>query len=227
MIRGVYRAAAAMLTGLLRQDIHASNLANAETVGFKRSLARAAAAGEGQGNPWIVSGIDLSPGDLRMTEAPLDVALRSRGYFVVDTGSGRQYTRDGHFTLDAQGMLVNGQGHRVLGLRGPMRLEGSRTEIADDGSVYSDGLFVDKLLIVDFPTQAEINREAGSGVVADRSPAQVARYTVVQGALEASNVNAIEELTAMQSGFRIYEANAAAVSQLDRTLGKLIEAATG
>lgn len=216
MIRGVYRAAAAMLTEMLRQDAHAHNLANADTTGFKRLVPRTGG---------VVT--DMAPGDLRMTQAPLDVALRSGGYFVVDTGAGRVYTRNGHFTLGPEGLLVNGQGFRVLGLRGPIRLRGARIEITDDGSLYADGRFVDKLLVVDFPAGAVLERGQDARVAADRAPAQVARYAVVQGALEASNVNPILEVSAMQSGLRIYEANARAISQHDRALGKLIEVTTG
>lgn len=216
MIRGVYRAAAAMLTEMLRQDARAHNLANADTAGFKRLVPR-----EGG----VVT--DMTLGDLRMTAAPLDVALRSGGYFVVDTGAGRLYTRNGHFTLGPEGLLVNGQGFRVLGLRGPIQVRGARIDITRDGSLYADGRFVDKLLVIDFPAGAGLEREKDSGVGADQAPAQVPNYAVVQGALEASNVSPIHEMAAMQSGLRIYEANARAISQHDRTLGKLIESTTG
>ncbi len=224
MNRSVYCAASAMLTEMLKQDVHSHNLANANTTGFKRCLAEAVPNGNGSAP---AGNADLRPGPLRVTDAPLDVALQSPGYFVLQTPTGRQYTRNGHFTLDAGGMLANGQGQRVLGRLGPIHLAGGRVEIAADGAIYRNGQFVDKLLVANFAPGSQIAHDANGGVVGSGTPAQVGSFTVVSGAIEQSNVNPMEELAAIRNGFRVYEANAKVITTADNTLAKLIDAATG
>lgn len=226
MIRGIYRAAGAMLTEMVRQDIRANNLANADTVGFKRCLARVIRAGDVQSEPRITGEVDSSPGAVKMTDAPLDVALQTEGYFVVNTPTGPRYTRDGHFSLNQDRVLVNGQGYPVMGEGGQIVLNGSRLEIGQDGSIYSDGARVGKFLVVNYPTMTQLGRADGSAVTGSATPTPVAAYSVVPGGLETSNVNAITEMTAMTSGYRIYEANAKAIEYTDRSLAQLIKAST-
>lgn len=226
MLREVYRSAATMFSELLRQDVHAHNLANADTTGFKRCIARAVTGGNPQNQTVVSQSVDLRPGEVKQTGSTLDVALRSPGYFVVDTGAGRLYTRNGHFTLDSQGYLVTTGGYRVLGTQGPLRLTGSNTLIAEDGTVYSDKQRVDRLLVVDFPSQSALRHQTGSAMTGSQGPVPVAAASVMQGALEGSNVDPVVEVVAMTDGYRLYEANARAINAADQTLGKLIEATT-
>ena len=144
MVRGVYHAASAMLSQMIKQDVHAHNLANADTTGFKRCLTRIVTAQPGASAQALTSSTDFAQGDVRPTGCPLDVALKGRGYFVVDTGSGRQYTRDGHFSINSTGTLVNSQGLPVLGRGGQIALSAGEARIAEDGGVYSGGRLVDK-----------------------------------------------------------------------------------
>lgn len=226
MIQGIYQAAAAMVGELTRQDIHAHNLANADTNGFKRMVARLIRGGDPRQQGVVAQSVDLAPGELQPTGAPLDLALRGSGYFVLDTGAGRQYTRNGHFTLDRSGYLVNGQGYRVMGTRGPIRVTGGQVQVADDGTVTSDGKAVDRLLVVDFGATGQLRRGANTTLTGTPAPTQVASAAVVQGYLETSNVQPVVEMVGMTEGYRIYEANAKAISEVDRSLGRLIEAAT-
>lgn len=226
MIQGVYNAAAAMLSEVLRQDVHVNNLANANTVGFKRHLARVIRSGPERQWVSVSTDVDARPGDLMSTDNPLDVALRSDGYFVLDTGAGRHYTRNGQFTVDHEGFLTNREGFRALGVGGQIHLADGPAKIAEDGCVYSDGTLVDRLLVVDFPEGTVLGRDAGGGVVGDRTPAQVAHVSLVDGAIERSNVNSIQELSVIRRGYRIYEANARVINTVDRGLARLIEAST-
>lgn len=226
MIQGIYQAAAAMVAELVRQDIHAHNLANADTNGFKRTVARLVRGGDPRQQGVVAQSVDLTPGALQPTGAPLDLALRGSGFLVLDTGAGRQYTRNGHFMLDRNGFLVNGRGYRVLGTRGPIRVTGGQVQVADDGTVSSDGKAVDRLLVVDFAASGQLQHTANTGLAATPAPTQMVRANVVQGYLEASNVQPVVEIVGMTEGFRIYEANAKAITEADRSLGRLIDAAT-
>jgi flagellar basal-body rod protein FlgG len=225
MIPGVYRAAAAMLRSLIQQDIHAHNLANANTPGFRACLSQVVPARGGQS---VVGGsVDMRPGDIRPTGNSLDVALRTGGFFVLDTGAGRRFTRNGRFGISADRYLVSAEGFRVLGTRAPIRLNGTQVEIAQDGTVHCDGKVVDRLLVVEFPAQTQLSHGPATAIIGNRAPTQVAAVSLEPGALEDSNVIPTLELTAMTAGFRVYEANAGTVSQLDRSLERLIAATTG
>src|SRR5256714_3183439 len=120
MIYGLYLSATGVVTNSYRQDVIANNLANAETVGFKKDLAsfverRTAAAerglGSGSSDPmmehltgglWTLpTTVDVSQGELEATGHNLDCAVVSKGYFLAQDGKGQQnLTRDGRFAID-------------------------------------------------------------------------------------------------------------------------------
>lgn len=103
------------------------NIANAGTTGFKGSRAEfqdmMAKSLKGiDGGDQIGSGAILAhvkqlytQGDISRTESITDLALSGNGFFAVDTGNGRAFTRDGSFNFDKEGYLINGDGHKVLG----------------------------------------------------------------------------------------------------------------
>jgi flagellar basal-body rod protein FlgF len=227
MTQGIYRSAGAMLTEMLREDIHSNNLANASTNGFKRSLGAVVSGGDATAQQWVSRSVDLTPGRLEMTNSPLDLALTGSGYFVVAGANGNTYTRDGKFLRDSQGYLVDSQGQRVQGQQGDIRLSGTDITVTSAGAVVSGGQVVDTLRVVDFPRTSAVGVAAGAQITGTATPVAVANPGVVQGALETSNVNPVMELSAIRNGYRIYEANARAVTQVDQSLQRLIESATG
>jgi len=212
---------------MLREDIHSNNLANASTNGFKRSLGKVVNGGDATAQSWVSRSVDLTPGRLQTTDAPLDLALTGSGYFVLAGASGPTYTRDGQFTRDAQGFLVSSQGLRVQGQRGDIRLGGTDVTVNSSGAVMSGGRVVDTLRVVDFGRQSSLSLAADAQLGATGTPVAVTNPGILQGVLETSNVNPVIELGAITNGYRIYEANARAVTQVDQSLQRLIEAATG
>ncbi|MBE3590235.1 MAG: flagellar hook protein FlgE [Firmicutes bacterium] len=137
MMRALFSGVSGLQNHQLRMDVVANNIANVNTIGFKASRAlfteamnqalRGASAPQqnrGGTNPAQVglgvalASIDtiLSPGNTQVTGENTDLAIQGNGYFVLDTGSGRVYTRAGAFKLDGNGYLVDaGTGDRVLG----------------------------------------------------------------------------------------------------------------
>ena len=134
MLRGLYTAASAMVAQTARQDVYANNLANVNSVGFRRGetvlgqfpadlLAAVGAAGQASGGvAATMPGLDLTQGPLVSTDRPQDLALTGDAFFTVQTPKGQAYTRDGRFQLDAQRRLTTLQGNLVLGERGPITL---------------------------------------------------------------------------------------------------------
>ena len=248
LLRGLYTGASGMLVGLHEMDVVANNLANASTVGFrtadtvqrafpdlliqkveKRGLgpetSSTSIGGLGLGATIDGTYTDFSPGALRPTENPLDMALLEPDvFFTVNTADGRRYTRNGAFQLDPNGELVTSNGDQVLGMRGPIRIRGGKVDIDADGFVYVDDVVVDRLLITTFAAPDMLQRGAAQCFVAlpEAGVFPAAEFTVAQGNLEQSNVNVVKELVKMINVQRAYEANQKAVRAADDTLGKLV-----
>lgn len=232
MIRGIYIAASGMLAESARQDVVASNLANATTTGFKRSVATTGTFGEmlvrNMGMPGApevgplnlgaqVIGIDAieTQGALRFTGNRLDLALIGEGHFTVDTANGRRYTRDGSFALDANGRLVTKGGDPVLGVNGPIILDRGEVRITADGTVTQDGAVRGRLLLTAL-APGSIAREGDSLLTGTPQGAPTAR--VRQNHLEGSTVNVVSEMVELIRVMRSFEANQKAVHAHDEAL---------
>ena len=246
MIRGMYASAAGMLTGIARQDLYAGNLANAETVGYRRlgcgtrsfALALNSVSADGQqlrggGGP-VAEVLDVSEGALKQTGNRFDLAITGSGFLAVQTPQGIRYTRDGRLQLNAAGRLVDARGNAVVGVNGAIDTgtaagtaapRGSVAprdiEVSETGQVKSGGKFVGELLIADLPA-ASLKPAGDNLYTSSAMPQRSVTARVVQGSLEDSNASAVRELGAMLRNSRYYEANAAALRQQDQTVEGLV-----
>ena len=232
MIRGMYASAAGMLTGIARQDLYAGNLANANTVGYRRlgcgtrsfglALKSVSEGGEqlrGGAGP-VDEVLDLAEGALKTTGSRFDVAISGPGFLAVQTPQGVRYTRDGRLQANAAGLLADARGNPVVGANGTIGVKGD-IDISETGQVKSGGKFVGELLIADLP--AASLKPAGDNLYASSAtPQRSVAARIVQGSLEDSNASAMQELAAMMRNSRYYEANAAALRQQDQTLEGLV-----
>jgi flagellar basal-body rod protein FlgF len=248
MLYGLYLSATGVMTNSYRQDVIANNLANSETVGFKKDLAmfrqRPTAAEEmpgktGWSNPLFegIGGgtyaeptvVDTSEGGLEHTGNKLDAAIQGTGFFTVDDHGTTKLTRNGQFMIDSNGMLVTTNGKQnVLDSQGnpiklDSRLEG-QTNIAQDGTISQGNAIAGKLGVVDVPDPAKLTNEGGTlfsyPTPGDFTPATT---SVVHGeTVENANVDSATELTALMDTQRQLEANANMIHYQDSTLDKLI-----
>lgn len=215
--------------------VAANNIANIDTAGFKveqlmqQTDPGAPARDAGLAGPAqfvLDNGLarDFSQGDLRQTGAPLDLAIAGSGFFRISTPQGERYTRDGHFSVDAQNRLVTKQGYPVLDDAGAEivldPLQPSPT-ISRDGVVSQGGLRVAKLGVVDFPSASVLSKQ-GDNLYANTSnaqPAPAANAQVQQGMIEGSNVKPVLEVTNLIQIQRAYEQ----VSQMINNINDLSE----
>jgi len=167
---------------------------------------------------------DLSPGALRYTGNPLDLALEGPGFFTVETPAGVRFTRDGRFTLDAGGWLVTLEGYRVLGEAGPIRVQGRDVQVTENGEVWVDGAPAGVLALRNFADPQGLVREGSSlWAATDWSGApQPAAARVHAGHLEVSNVNVVTAMVELIAAYRSYEANQRVIQAYDQTLGKAV-----
>lgn len=138
--------------------------------------------------------VDRHDGALVQTGRPLDLALQGPGFFQVSDGTRTFLTRNGQFTLGADGRVVDARGRVLLGQAGPLSLTGDAIAIGEDGSIRADGQAVDSLALVDVPADVPLD-VLGEGLYAapDGGTADSAAK-VHQGALEGSNVDPGHEM---------------------------------
>ena len=208
-------------------DVIANNIANVSTPGFKRDSAKfeeyvaMMRPAEGQKGLQAVSFVkdagvtrDTGQGNIEQTGAPLDLAISGKGYFAVQTPAGLRYTRDGHFSLDGSGNLVTSQGYQVQGDGGAITIAPTDGDIniAPDGMISSVvrgvGNQLGKIKVVDFADNSLLTKQGSSLYSTGQTPNTPATVNIRQGALEASNVQPVIEISKMLEVQRAYEATA-------------------
>jgi flagellar basal-body rod protein FlgF len=190
-------------------EIISNNIANAESNGFKADLAvylKSDNLKNGNRNPTpnLISAVDLSDGTLTKTGRDLDVAIQGRGFFSVETPLGVRYTRNGGFAINAEGSLVDAAGNSVVGDSGTilMSAEDSSVEIGENGEIYgvnSEGRNLrGTLSVVKFEDESVLQK-VGNGFFKTDSSGESATvledYKILQGGIESSNVNQVNQLT--------------------------------
>ncbi len=219
MERGLYIAASGMLAEMVRQDQIANDLANASTPGYKpdratqRSFAELLLSNQQSGQPVGGLGLgveidsivtDLSPGPVRDTGEPLDLAVEGEGFFAVNTPQGVRYTRNGQFAATAQGTLATAQGYEVLGQNGqPVRLAANGT--VDPSTV---GIFA-------VPNAQKQGDSLFTGAAAGQAAGRVRA-----GALEGSGADPSRSMGDLIASFRTFEAGQRVIRTIDDTLEK-------
>lgn len=217
MDAGLYIAAQGMLAEQVRQSQLANNLSNASTPGYKpdqgeqRSfdamLLQNTATGQTIGT--LQAGVsidkvvtDVSPSALRQTGNPLDFGIAGSGFFAVQTAQGVRYTRDGQFSSNANGDLVDEQGDPVLSQNGsPIKVSAKGTVAASAVGVFN----------VSNPVKQGNNYFTGAA-------AGRATGVVRSGELEESGVDSIQTMTDMISSLRAYQSGQSAIQSIDQTM---------
>ncbi|WP_439411921.1 flagellar basal body rod protein FlgF [Enterobacter ludwigii] len=221
MDKFLYTAVSGATRNLSQQQIHANNLANVNTDGFRQDLERAQSeqlTGEGYSSRVLVQaqngGVDMTSGSVHETGRNLDVAIKGSGLIALREGNREVYTRNGHIEMGPDGALtVNGL--PVVGDNGPIILptfksvsignDGIISVIPDDGDT-TQSLDVDRLKLVNVP-DGSLSKDANGFLftTALRNPRNEA-VEVASGHLETSNVSAMGEMIASLSLNRQFEA---------------------
>ncbi|MGE0481718.1 MAG: flagellar hook-basal body protein [Phycisphaerae bacterium] len=244
MIQGLYQSAAGMLTNEYRQSVVANNLANADTVGFKRDIATlaerlpAARAGERNGpsnealdalsgGVWLGrTYTDFSPGAFQTTDNPLDLALEGPGFFAVEKDGQRLYTRDGRIVRDPAGRLLSAaDGAAILDEGGRPIVVNPHAPppfIDETGALWQNGATVGRVGVFDFEHPGALQKAGASRFSAgEQTPLRV--YPGVRGGhVELSGVQPVSELVSMIEASRAYQLNAQMITLQDQAAGRLI-----
>ena len=174
---------------------------------------------------------DFTTGTLRETGGPLDLALTDQGFFAFtvtnpDGTISEMFSREGAFTLAADGTLVTMTGSRVQNAGGGnIVIPDGIISITDEGRIYSNDTFVDTLRMVNFTNLNALQKTRGSyWRLRDDVETEMIAYggRVEQGFLENSNINPVQEMVQLIALHRAYEANARMVQIHDETLGQAV-----
>lgn len=256
MIEGIYISGSGMLPKSARQETIANNLANVEVPGFKkdslflREMREAVKRKSGDYPNWRINRLegnwtDFDQGQLRHTGDMFDLALSGKGFFTIQTPQGIQYTRNGNFAKNSQGVLVTPLGYPVLDtngaeiaipdnfqvpivdasgkVRGRDELSGEDQEIATIQIVDFPELY-DRNARAQTPYQAPLQKSRDGLFVSSPATPQVPAegFEVAQGFLEDSNVQPVLEMVKMIDVFRTFEADYKAIQIQDSTLERAV-----
>ncbi len=224
---------------LAKQDIHAQNLANTSTNGFKMArLVNKTEVSIGRNDDGELRQKEmqnLSEVYTSFTQGPMvrtgnnyDLALSSTGFFSVEAADGgTRYTRNGGMSLNSYGELVTLSGKRVLDESGqPIVLKGDSVQFLQDGGIYMDGRKTATMGIVDFPDTKKL-QYGQDGLFGNSDPKEnppMAPKTVglMQGFLEGSNADPVSTMVNMITDYRNYEADQKALKAVDDTLHQAV-----
>ncbi len=243
MDRMIYTALTGMDASMTRQRAIASNLANANTPGFRAETFATMpwhlqaesfdVRGYAQG---AVRGADLSQGTVNRTGRDLDIAVNGAALIAFQSPAGEEvYSRRGDMEVDSTGRLINGEGLQAMGQNGPITVPpGWRISFGSDGTVFAaDPAAPDappeevaRLNLVS-PTGSAVVKDLdnqlrvrGGGVLPNDPTARL-----ITGALEGSNVDSAGTLVQMIEAQRSFERRVQIIStaeQLDQSSASLM-----
>jgi flagellar basal-body rod protein FlgG len=255
-MRALSTAATGMAAQELNVEVISNNIANMNTIGYKRQRAefqdllyqdmeKAGSQSSSDTNNIVPTGIQIGSGvkagsvyritqqgSMTQTNNQMDMAIQGKGYFQVLLPTGETaYTRAGNFSVNNAGVIVTDQGYQVLP---QVTVPANATAV----SVSSSGLVQATIPGTTTPVNAgqmelatfvnEPGLEAtgenlfqvsgASGPAVTGLPGAPGFGTVLQGSIEASNVDAVTEITSLIAAQRAYEMNSKVITTADQML---------
>lgn len=226
MVSGKYSALSGAITREQTIANVSNNLANINTTGYKKSNVSFESVLTGEKQATEAKGInynrvrqnftDFSPGALRQTEDPLDIAIHGEGFLKLQGPDGILYSKRGDLSIDADGLLTTSNGLPVLDdAGGEIKIADTETSaiaFSDSGAIYTLGAEgqrteVGQLGLFRFDDPSKLKRESDTTFSLTPGTVEVADEDsrVIQGSLELSNVNMALELTKMIDSYRTFE----------------------
>lgn len=214
----------------------ANNVANSRTVGFRATqitFDEVLKTVDDERISMVSKGAEIissRAGGLESTGNALDLAISGDAWFQVQADGANVMTRDGRFKIDNQGALVTLSGDAVLDAGGaPIQLNpaAGSVDIAGDGVIMQGGNVVGGIGLFSFEPGADFERYGPSGFRANETTEVLVDQStagVMQGYVEQSNVNPIQEITRLITVQRSFEQSVALSEKGDQSLTQLIQA---
>lgn len=260
--KGIYTAVSGAVAHSAQMDTISNNIANANTPGFKKDkqifkeyLTSYEKQPEVIESPKIPASIDsfypvnggdksyvdvsgtstsFEQGGLKLTGNPLDLGIEGDAFFEVMTPAGVRYTRNGHFTLNADSFVVNKQGYPLLLSGGQGENPQDRMIMVEDqknftitssGDVFVSGVNQGRLSLLTATEKDALHKQGGSLYTLrenfQNQMVEATNFKVHQGTFEQSNVNVVQEMTNMINATRVFESTQKAIQAYDSMNQKL------
>ncbi len=184
--------------------------------------------------------INYNQGTLYQTDGIYDFALEGKGFFCIETPQGVQYTRNGSFSVDSEGYLILNESGRVLNKDGqPIHIGNENFTVdsqghitaeiksqSDDSSGDSSSTTEDygTLKVVDFADYTQLHKEDNglfSTTQTETTPS-ASDVGIQWKTLEKSNVDMVEEMTAMMSSQRALQSAAQSLKMYDQIMSRAV-----
>ncbi len=247
MFKGFYMAASGMLTQSRVLNTISNNMANASTPGYKGDTLATTTFGDilinrtGNKDKSVYTPLNNSSmiktadelvtnykeGALEFTDRKLDFAINGNGFFQIQTANGEnKYTRNGSLNIDGDGYLCLQHIGRVMGENGPIQLETDKINVSEEGSItHSEtGESLGKIRLVNFTDYTQVQK-VDEGMFETTNPLNTVAMEgrLKQGALERSNVQAMDEMMAMMASQRAFQSAGQIAKEYDQLMGKAVE----
>lgn len=226
-----------MYARLMELDDVSNNLANINTIGYKRSrlnFQELLDRGYREGNYIASTQVMTGQGAIRNSDNPMDVAISGEGFFAVDLGDGEVgYSRNGQFQLDADKNLVNSGGYPLV-WEGQIPAGAEEIHFMQDGSIMArqgeTWTIVGRLELYRFNNPTALTRKGeniwlaseASGEAQAGQPGVEGMGQIVPRALEQSNVDLSYEVTRMITLQRAFQMSTRTFQQTDEMISGAI-----
>jgi len=220
MSSGIYSALSGNLARMQGMETIANNLANGNTIGYKRNRLSFESFLSGAGQITTGKGLnftrlqrsftDFTPGNSQHTGNNLDLAIDGQGFFKIKRGNEFLYTRDGAFHLSSDGTLMTNSDMEVVGENGqPLNIPADEFSIDEEGKILTEDKEVGRIGVFTIEDITLLTKEGGGmfKLPADRLDQVADNPKILQGYLETSNVNMMEEMVLMMEALRAFEAH--------------------
>ncbi len=245
MFHGYYNLTSSMLTQTRQLNVISSNMANVSTAGYKTDNMTNASFAEklvvmsgdksqqGAVEVGSLSGMvyadrnytDYAQGSFVQTGMPLDFALLSEGFFVIQGTEGNVYTRNGSFSLDEERYLTLQGVGRVLGTNGaPIQINSDNIVVDNQGNIYDENNnLIARLSVVDFENYDENLLKSDSGTfTAPNGGAVAVNATIMNQGIEGSNVDSVTQMSKMMASNRALQSSAQIFTMYDQLISKIV-----
>jgi flagellar basal-body rod protein FlgF len=231
---GLYVALSGQVATERRLTTIADNIANMNTAGFRQVGVRFSELVDGVGKAkesFVAPGVTVlseKQGAFEATGNQLDFAINGNGWFMVQTPAGEAMTRDGRFKVNIDGALSNLDGYPVLDQGGaPVQVNLTAGPVAADASgiLFQKNAIVGSVGVFDYSAPDETLRSGSLSFVPDGEVTPAADrsdFSVQQGFVEKSNVDAVEQISKLITVQRSFEQTGNLIQQSESSLAEAI-----
>jgi flagellar basal-body rod protein FlgG len=232
MYTGFHTAASGLTAQSRILDTMGNNIANADSAGYKKDYLVTTTFGEhlemqngvNVGNVNFGTRADATytsfeQGAEISTGRPLDFFIKGEGFFNIIMPDGTvRLTRNGQFSLNQDGFLTDSRGNTVAGQNGPILIGSSDFTVDEAGRIYRDGQYLDVLAVTAPADYNNLDKIDEGYFVNTGAAGENIDFSVIQGSVEASNIDMVQEMADMIASSRNFQSCSRIIKVFDEIM---------